>query len=430
MNRFVKINILITLLVLPFLASCKKEAKPSESGPKVTHISINKTKAELELFNELSLEATVYPVGQKFKVVWKSEDESIATVDAEGVVRGVKAGNVKIKASVAGLAKGAECEVTIKKASVAVKLDKTELYITINSDYGYSLKPSFSRNIENIKVKWSSDKEDVATVDNKGNVKGLKIGGAVIRVEVDDERFSSSFAECKVEVRYTYRDPWNYGPGIRIGDYVWAPVNCGYESGSGDYRGYIYGKYYQWGRKKGHGYRHAMTNFLEDQTSPFVHKGPVTLEESQTYADYFITTEDKDGDWLLSGYNRLNRWNSGTEDNPIKTEADPCPEGWRVPTKKELSNLASFYRRVYNNGAMEVYEYYDSNRQTSLYLPVSGLLGFSSGKGVGRDSYAYYLSSFAELGSSGKNTMAVALKEGRVDRESVKSGYSLRCVHQ
>lgn len=34
-------------------------------------------------------------------------------------------------------------------------------------------------------------------------------------------------------------------------------------------------------------------------------------------------------------------WNSGTESDPIKTEYDPCPSGWRVPTYDELYALCS-----------------------------------------------------------------------------------------
>ena len=33
--------------------------------------------------------------------------------------------------------------------------------------------------------------------------------------------------------------------------------------------------------------------------------------------------------------------NSGTESNPIKTDFDPCPSGWRVPTYIELHNAIS-----------------------------------------------------------------------------------------
>ena len=41
----------------------------------------------------------------------------------------------------------------------------------------------------------------------------------------------------------------NHGPGVKIGETVWAPVNCGYHKTD-----FKYGKLYQWGRKYGQGY--------------------------------------------------------------------------------------------------------------------------------------------------------------------------------
>ena len=42
-------------------------------------------------------------------------------------------------------------------------------------------------------------------------------------------------------------------------------------------------------------------------------------------------------EWLDSRNDKL--WNSDSESSPVKTESDPCPEGWRVPTDAELNEL-------------------------------------------------------------------------------------------
>ena len=55
----------------------------------------------------------------------------------------------------------------------------------------------------------------------------------------------------------------------------------------------------------------------------------------------YLSSEEYDFDWLYPHDDML--WNSGTEENPMKTEYDPCPEGWRVPTYAELKELSRNY---------------------------------------------------------------------------------------
>lgn len=39
---------------------------------------------------------------------------------------------------------------------------------------------------------------------------------------------------------------------------------------------------------------------------------------------------------------RKDAWNAGTPDNPIKGENDPCPDGWRMLTKKEAQDILDY----------------------------------------------------------------------------------------
>jgi uncharacterized protein (TIGR02145 family) len=153
----------------------------------------------------------------------------------------------------------------------------------------------------------------------------------------------------------------NHGHGVNIDGVVWAPVNCGYHVAD-----YKYGKLYQWGRKYGQGYYSSNTS-QNDAATPEseTSEGPVTLDDGQSESNKNIFFENSK-DWLSTKNNGL--WNSGTEASPVKTVYDPCPTGWRVPTKAELSALCANYSSWETNTA---------NNQSGFWL--SGATSYTQG---------------------------------------------------
>lgn len=55
-----------------------------------------------------------------------------------------------------------------------------------------------------------------------------------------------------------------------------------------------------------------------------------------------IKGKNSQGDWSMRP-NLEKPWNKGTASQPIKSDSDPCPKGWRVPTENELSRIGLDY---------------------------------------------------------------------------------------
>ena len=129
-------------------------------------------------------------------LTWKSDDETIATVDANGKVTGVAAGKTTVTATTAN-GKSASCEVTVQAVAVTgVSLDKTAATVKIGSTV--TLKATVTpADATNKKLTWTTSDASVASVNN-GVVAGIKKGTATITVTTEDGGFK---AECTVTVQ-------------------------------------------------------------------------------------------------------------------------------------------------------------------------------------------------------------------------------------
>ena len=230
----------------------------------------------------------------------------------------------------------------------------------------------------------------------------------------------------------------NHGKGTMIEGVIWAPVNCGYHET--DFR---YGKLYQWGRKYGQGYYgdywydldgNIPVETYSDASVPEFVEGPVSLSVGQSKGNenkcYYISGDSYD--WCDSQNDKL--WNSGTEENPVKTAYDPCPNGWRVPTYAELNmfNNDSPYRTTDEHGR---YGYWVSGSSSynsaapEIFLPAAG---FRSGYKISYFSYDGYAGNRPLDGvywSSSPYSKPVFLRNSNLMYGNRRvNGYSVRCV--
>ena len=164
----------------------------------VGSIELNYTEYDLPVGDELELEVTFDndDVTNK-KVKWKSSKSSVASVDKNGVVKGKKGGIAIITATADENGMQANCVVTVQEQISEIKLNKT----TYNLGYHktFLLKAKLKTNsATNKKLKWSSSKNSVVSVNKSGQIYGKKPGYATIKVKATDGSGAEATARIRV----------------------------------------------------------------------------------------------------------------------------------------------------------------------------------------------------------------------------------------
>ena len=133
--------------------------------------------------------------------VWASSNTKVATVDQNGVVKGVKAGKAKITLTVQNPGDAQALvlskDVTVKQYVTSIKLNAAKK--AIYNGKAFTLKATVNpKNAANKAVTYKSSNTRIATVTAKGVVKGIKPGRVNITVTAKDG--SKKSAKCQVTV--------------------------------------------------------------------------------------------------------------------------------------------------------------------------------------------------------------------------------------
>ena len=95
----------------------------------VTGVTLNKTKATVNVGKTVKLTATVAPANATVTdVTWKTSNKKVATV-TNGTVKGVAKGTAKITVTTKDGSKTATCTVTVKKPVTSIALNTKTLYV-------------------------------------------------------------------------------------------------------------------------------------------------------------------------------------------------------------------------------------------------------------------------------------------------------------
>lgn len=156
----------------------------------VESIELNMDKATIQREETLQLTATVLPENADDKSVeWSSSDESIASVDSEGLVTGIGAGEASITATAGEMT--AECSITVLGIPVeSIELDVYEIEIQ-TGETRMLTATVLPENADDKTVSWSSSDESVATV-NDGTVTAIAAGTASVTASCGDIQASCS----------------------------------------------------------------------------------------------------------------------------------------------------------------------------------------------------------------------------------------------
>lgn len=138
----------------------------------------------------------------KLTVEWTSSDESVATVDATGMVVAVSAGEADITASVTDSEMSAVCKVTVKVTAKDITVPEN-LDVKLNDENETAVEATVSpADATDVEVSYASTDEAVATVDKDGKVQVLQPGECDIVTTLTQE--GEKVAEKKTHIKAFY----------------------------------------------------------------------------------------------------------------------------------------------------------------------------------------------------------------------------------
>ena len=141
----------------------------------------------------LQLIPEITPENATVTLTWSSDDESIATVDNNGVVKGIKIGQTFINVKGNGLS--ATCKLTVTATEpVSITIPES---VSIELGGTIILTPTFTPTDAVSELTWKSDNENVAKVDANGVLTGLSEGLALVTATAANGIVSN---QCKVTV--------------------------------------------------------------------------------------------------------------------------------------------------------------------------------------------------------------------------------------
>ncbi|PKO97516.1 MAG: hypothetical protein CVU12_00600 [Bacteroidetes bacterium HGW-Bacteroidetes-7] len=213
---------------------------------------------------------------------------------------------------------------------------------------------------------------------------------------------------------------------VTIGNLIWSPVNLGYSETL------PMGELFQWHRNYGFGL--SLTSALRANDLWSIDLDQETALDK--YRETFLSHASDPYDWMPI---RHTEWNQSRKFNP-------CPDGWRVPTKSDYSALLTYGNTTIpspTGGGVDGllgkwigpnHNNEDLRTTTAIFLPVTGIFGQNSTTGNNRanlDSYARYWASTTSSTNNKSGDCVIftsSVSSPTLTYIGKSNAYAIRCV--
>ncbi|MGI5069541.1 Ig-like domain-containing protein [Treponema pectinovorum] len=214
-NKFFIYAMFIAIL----LSSCKDNYEQNDSSEakvvKVQDISIKNLTNPISLVKDTTyqIEATVLPENATDKKIsYYSSTPTVANVDEKGLVSALNVGTSTITLKVADKSKTISVTVTVGRVNVTgISLAPSDENVSIIKGKTHKLNASVEPTTATDKtLTYSSDHEDIASVDPNGLISAKKVGTASVRINAADnitKTISVTVTESEVVVTGIELDP-------------------------------------------------------------------------------------------------------------------------------------------------------------------------------------------------------------------------------
>ena len=190
------------LMTFCFL-SCGGDNDPADNTPKqinVESVSINVSTLELTEGDSQNLIVSINPTNaSNKKCTFSSSNSEIASVDENGKITAIKAGEATITVATIDGNKTATCTVYVNANYIAVEsitLDVTSATLKVGEKMKINATVS-PGDATNPSLIWESSDNNIVSVDNEGNIEAFIIGNANVTVSTEDKTI---YAICEISV--------------------------------------------------------------------------------------------------------------------------------------------------------------------------------------------------------------------------------------
>ncbi len=148
------------------------------------HLSLENTR--MKKGERQTLQVEIFPPeAQNVKLEYFSSNPQVATIDSKGNILAIRAGKTNLSVSVQGSSQTAQIEVEVYTPLVDMQFYNQEFVMQEGDQF--LLTPIFvPENVENPKVSYTSQKEEVASVDTFGNITAKKQGNTIIVAKAEE----------------------------------------------------------------------------------------------------------------------------------------------------------------------------------------------------------------------------------------------------